>query len=252
MVTKLTYLFLFLNVSFVSAQIDSLALFDGKSLDGWIPKIRGEQAGDDSRATFRVVNEEIHVNYSNYESFEEQFGLLFYEESFGFYELSFEYRFLEGQIHDGPDWAFKNSGIMFHSESPYEMELNQDFPISLEAQLLGSKDEHQIRPTMNLCTPGTHVRMENVLKKEHCIYSEGPSFHDGQWVKVVLKVKPDLSVEHWVNGQLVMKYHNAVTGGGGVNKEMEGSNIELKQGYIALQSESHPVAFREIYIKVLE
>lgn len=31
-----------------------IALFDGESLDGWTPKIRGEQYGEDARRTFRV------------------------------------------------------------------------------------------------------------------------------------------------------------------------------------------------------
>jgi len=239
----------------VSAQVDSISLFNGESLEGWIPKIRGEALGNDSRSTFIIVDNEIHVDYSNYQSFEKRFGLLYYKAPFQYYELSFEYRFIGVQMHDGPQWAFKNSGIMFHSEKPSSIEKDQDFPISLEAQLLGSKDINQNRPTMNLCTPGTHVMIEDELRKEHCIYSNGPSIHDEKWVKVVLKVKPDLYIEHWVNGEMVMKYHHPVIGGEGVNKDIQtssNSNNLLNNGYIALQSESHPIAFREIYIKILE
>ena len=36
----------------------------------------------------------------------------------------------------GAGWAVRNNGLMLHSQDPKTMTLNQDFPISLEAQLL--------------------------------------------------------------------------------------------------------------------
>jgi hypothetical protein len=38
-------------------------LFNGKDLDGWIPKIRGEKLGDNYGNTFRVENGVLKVAY---------------------------------------------------------------------------------------------------------------------------------------------------------------------------------------------
>lgn len=244
MVSRLIPIFLFCLISnFGSAQIaeDWIPLFNGESLEGWQPKIRGQAFGKDSLNTFTVKDGAIVVNYDNYPSFEERFGHLFYELPFSAYVLDFEYKFFSDQVHDGPNWAFKNSGIMFHCQNPVGMDLNQDFPISLELQLLGSRNPSEDRPTMNLCTPGTTVDIDGNRITQHCINSSGPSISDDQWVKARLIVYPDQRIEHHINGSIVLSYQ----------KPQYDSKEPVKSGFIALQSESHPVAFRNIRIKEL-
>jgi hypothetical protein len=85
--------------------------------------------------------------------------------------ISTEYRFVGDQAKEGPDWAYRNSGIMVHGQTPESMLKDQDFPISIEVQLLGGKSNGTARTTCNVCTPGTHIVMNGKLEKNHCINS---------------------------------------------------------------------------------
>ena len=52
------------------------------------------------------------------------------------------------QVPGGPGWAFRNSGIMIDCESPGTMDKDQDFPASIEVQLLGGDTGE--RPTASV------------------------------------------------------------------------------------------------------
>ena len=74
-------------VSTVSIAEDSkseewIQLFNGKNLDGWIPKIRHHKAGENFGNTFRVEDGVMKVGYDAYDEFGERFGHLFYKNSF--------------------------------------------------------------------------------------------------------------------------------------------------------------------------
>ena len=56
------------------------------------------------------------------------------------------------------------------------MTKDQDFPNSIEVQLLGGKGEGK-RTTGNLCTPGTDVIMDGKLLKCHCLSSKSKTYH---------------------------------------------------------------------------
>jgi hypothetical protein len=228
-------------------------LFNGTDLTGWIPKIAGAEPGEDPWGTFRVEDGLLTVSYENYDAFEDRFGHLFYERPFSHYLLRVEYRFVGEQIHDGEAWAFKNSGVMFHSQSAESMLRDQDFPISLEVQFLGGNGVDE-RPTANLCTPGTHVRMDGVLVEEHCIPASAPTYHGEEWVTVDLLVRGDSRIAHIVEGDTVLTYSRPEIGGGvvhGFDEAQKEDGRALSQGYIALQSESHPIQFRQVLIREL-
>ena len=112
-------------------------LFNGKDLNDWMPKIRGYELNDNFGNTFRVANGMMQVGYEKYDKFNERFGHIFYKEKFSYYIIAVEYRFFGPQANEGPNWATRNSGIMLHCLDPKTMGKNQDFPISIEAQLLG-------------------------------------------------------------------------------------------------------------------
>ena len=131
-------------------------LFNGRNLKGWTAKITGYALGDNFGNTFRVKKGKLVVAYDQYEGFNNRFGHLFYKKPFTHYILAIEYRFTGTQVSGGPSWAYKNSGVMLHCQPPSTMTTNQDFPISLENQFLEG-DSTGIRPTCNLCTPGTEV-----------------------------------------------------------------------------------------------
>jgi hypothetical protein len=224
-----------------------ITLFNGKDLDGWTPKIRGYAFGENYGNTFRVADGLLQVGYDKYSEFNETFGHLFYKAKYSYYILSLDYRFAGEQSKGGPEWAIRNSGAMLHCQDPSTMHKDQDFPISIEVQLLGGNGKDE-RTTANLCTPGTNVVMDGKLITDHCISSSSKTFHGDQWVNVKILVLGDSLVRHFVNGEAVLEYESPQIGGGNVSP-MDSSFREgtmLREGYISLQSESHPVSFRNV------
>lgn len=215
-------------------------LFNGKNLDGWNIKIRGYDLNDNFGNTFRVEDGLLKVRYDQYENFGNRYGHIFYEKPFSHYHLVVEYRFVGEQVAGGPGWAYRNNGVMFHSQPPQTMGLNQDFPNSIEFQLLGA-DQGTERPNGSVCTPGTHVVIDGRLRTEHCISSGGPSHPGEQWVTAELIVHGDELVQHILNGEVVMEYSGTRLTDG----------APLTEGFIALQSESHPTDIRSVRIREL-
>jgi hypothetical protein len=225
-----------------------IALFNGRDLDGWVPKIAGYAPGVNFANTFRVQDGVLQVRYDGYEHFEEQFGHLFFETPFSHYRLVVEYRFVGAQAPGGPDWARRNSGVMVHAQDPATMTLHQDFPISVEVQLLGGLGEGP-RPTANVCTPGTEVTIDGAMATAHCIESSSPTFDGDQWVRSETVVMGDSLIMHLVNGDTVLRYRQPTVGGEVVHRHDPAVKIDgtrLASGFIALQSESHPVDFRVV------
>ncbi|WP_268123425.1 3-keto-disaccharide hydrolase [Roseivirga pacifica] len=231
-----------------------VSLFNGKDLTGWTPKITGYPAGENYGNTFRVEDGLLTVGYEKYARFENRFGHLFYEKPLSNYILRVEYRFIGEQATGGAAWATRNSGVMFHSQSPETMGEQQDFPISLEAQFLGGLGEGP-RPTGSLCTPGTHVDIDGKLEINHCITSTAKTYDGDQWVTMDIVARADGRIAHVIEGDTVMQYTNPVMGGGNVSNLQEGVMQEgkpLNSGYFALQSESHPIQFRKVLLKQLD
>lgn len=223
-------------------------LFNGKNLQGWDVKIRGYSAKDNFGNTFRVENGVMKVGYEKYDKFNERFGHMFYREKFSHYIIAVEYRFVGEQCPGGPNWATRNSGIMLHCQSAESMGKEQDFPISIEVQLLGGLGKGP-RTTANLCTPGTNVEMDGKLFTQHCINSKSKTYDGDQWVRVEVEVRGDQQIKHLIDGQVVLSYEKPQIGGGNVsghNEEVKKDGTLLKEGYISLQSESHPVEFRKV------
>jgi hypothetical protein len=123
-----------------------VSLFDGKTLDGWTPKIKGYELGDNFGDTFYVADGCIKVKYDKYDKFNQRYGHLFYKEKFGHYRIRVEYRFVGEQAKGGEGWALRNSGIMIHCQDPKTMGKDQEFPVSVEVQFLGGNGKDP-RPT---------------------------------------------------------------------------------------------------------
>jgi hypothetical protein len=227
---------------------DWIQLFNGKNLSGWTPKITGFDFGDNFGNTFRVANGVIRVSYEKYDKFGNHFGHLFYKDKFSRYVIAIEYRFVGDQAPEGPGWAFRNSGIMLHGQDPKTMGKDQDFPISIEVQLLGGRDTGE-RTTANLCTPGTNVVMDGKLVTTHCVNSKSKTMRGDQWVRVEAEVLGSDTIRHYVNGELVLQYDKPQIGGGNVSNfdpAVKQDGKLLTEGSISLQSESHPVEFRKV------
>ncbi len=223
-------------------------LFDGQTLNGWTPKITGYEYGDNHAETFRVQDGAITVSYDGYDGFDGDFGHLFYEEQFSHYIIAVEYRFMGDQVEGGPGWAFRNSGIMIHSPPGSSMLVDQNFPISIEVQLLGGNGTDD-RTTSNLCTPGTHVVMNGELETRHCISSTSKTYHGDQWVRAEVMVLGNTLISHRLEEEIVLEYEQPQIGGGSVDPFDPAFKVDgklLDSGYISLQSESHPVQFRKV------
>lgn len=228
---------------------DWVQLFDGKSLNGWLPKITGYELNDNFANTFRVENGVMKIAYDGYGgAFKERFGHIFYKQPFTHYIIGVEYRFTGDQCPGGPGWAARNSGIMIHCQTPQSMTKDQDFPISIEVQLLGGLGKGP-RPTANLCTPGTNVEIGGRLFTQHCLDSSSKTYDGDQWVRVEVEVLGAEAVRHLVEGKVVLSYQKPQIGGGNVSKHAPSAKQDgklLAGGYISLQSESHPVEFRKV------
>jgi hypothetical protein len=231
------------------------ALFNGKNIDGWIPKFYHHEVGDNYANTFRVVDGVIQVNYDDYEKFGERYGHLFYKEPFSSFHLKFEYRFTDQWMEDAPSYTYRNSGVMFHSQAPNTILKEQDWPISVEYQMLAEAKEGESRPTGNMCSPGTEVFYKGKMDPRHCINSSSDTYKWDEWVSAELIVYSDSLVIHKVNGEKVLEYTKPQIGGGvanGYDPDIKVDGKALKEGYIGLQAEGQGVEFRNIKIKELE
>ncbi|WP_028297767.1 3-keto-disaccharide hydrolase [Olivibacter sitiensis] len=225
-----------------------IELFNGKDLDDWTIKIRKHELGDNYANTFKVEDSLLKVSYEGYDAFDQQYGHIYYNKPFSHYLLRVEYRFVGDQANGGEGWAWRNSGAMLHCQSPASIALDQDFPISLEAQFLGGDGKAE-RPTGNLCTPGTEAFVGGQLYTEHCLNSSSKTYHGDRWVKADMLVLGDSIIRHIIEGDTVMTYTKPRIGGEGVNDfdpTYKEDGKQLNSGYIALQSESHPVQFRRV------
>lgn len=228
--------------------VEWIRLFNGKDLAGWTPKIRGHALGENFGNTFRVEDGLLKVAYDQYDQFSETFGHIFYHQKYSYYLLDLEYRFTGEQANGGPGWAIRNSGAMLHCQDPATISKDQDFPISIEVQLLGGNGKDE-RTTANLCTPGTNVMMDRKLITDHCVSSSSKTFHGDQWVNVRILVLGDSLIRHFANGENVLEYQQPQIGGGNVSDAdpaVKKDGMLLKEGFISLQSESHPVHFRKV------
>ena len=228
---------------------EPIQLFNGKDIDDWIPKIRYHEVGDNYANTFRVEDGILRVTYEDYEGeFAERYGHLAYKDPFSYYILRLEYRFVGEQIEGGPGWAWRNNGAMLHGQDPASMGIDQDYPISVEGQLLGGDGEHE-RPTSNVCTPGTHIVLNDELFTPHCQNSTSKTYHGDQWVTADFVVLGDSLIQHILEGEVVLEYTQPQIGGGNVDgfeSEVKQDGKLLSSGFIHLQSESHPTDFRKI------
>jgi hypothetical protein len=230
-------------------------LFNGKDLDDWVVKIHQHEVGDNYANTFRVVDEIIQVNYDDYDTFDNRYGHLFYKEPFSSFHLKFEYRFTDQWMEDAPSYTYRNSGVMFHSQDPNSILKDQDWPISVEYQMLAREVDGQARPTGNMCSPGTEIFYEGTLFPNHCLNSSSPTFEWNEWVKADLIVYNDSLIIHMVNGDTVLRYSKPHIGGAvanGFDPNVKIDGKALTSGYIGLQAEGQGVEFKEIKLRKLD
>ena len=223
-----------------------IQLFNGKDLTGWNIKISGFSLDSNYMDIFSVQDSILKVSFSKLDSFRGEFGHIFYNQKFSHYKLRVEYRFVGEQCPGGPEWAIRNSGAMLHAQSAESMGLDQDFPVCIEAQFLGGLGQGE-RTTANVCTPGTDIDINGQPVTDHCTNSSSKTYDGDQWVTVEMIVLGDSIIHHVIDGDTVLTYSRPRIG---PDMKPEGYPVPdgtlLKEGYIALQAESHNVEFRKV------
>jgi hypothetical protein len=144
---------------------------------------------------------------------------------------------------------------MFHSQDPKTILKEQDWPISVEYQILAEEKEGDPRPTGNMCSPGTDVIFNNEIDARHCIQSSSKTYKWDEWVSGELIVYKDSLITHIVNGVNVLQYSKPQIGGGvtnGFDPSIKIDKKPLTNGYIALQAEGQGIIFKNIKIKLLD
>ena len=237
---------------------DWIQMFNGKDLSDWDIKFAKHPLGENFNDTFRVEDGLLKVRYDKWTAFNGEFGHIFYKRPFNYYLVAAEYRFVGNQVAGAGAnlaWAKRNNGIMAHGQSAQSMGLNQDFPISLEVQLLGGLSDGKPRSTANLCSPGTNVHFGDSLITRHCINSTSKTYDGDQWVRVEFLALGDSIMKHIANGDTVLVYRKPEMGGGSANNTNPGVLVPGKPitgGSISLQAETAEIDFRKVEVLNLE
>lgn len=226
-----------------------VSLFNGKNLEGWTMKINGYKLGENFGNTFRVADDILSIRYDQYDSFRNKFGALYHNKKFSNYRLKVEYRFVGETTVGAPVWGYRDSGVQYHCQDPKSVGLNQPFPVCLEYNLHGGNGKDE-RPVGEICANGTTVEINGQKNTSFCTPAfVKRTFHGDQWVTLEIDVQ-GRQIKHFVNGEEIIHFenprYNAVHELG--KKFITGNDATVKDGYISLQSNSHPIDFRKIEI----
>ena len=96
--------------------------------------------------------------------------------------------------------------------------------------------------------------MNSEKVKNHCARSNSDTYENDDWVQAEIIVYSDSIAHHIINGEKVITYTNLrIADDGRLPKNMiHKKNEKLSEGYISIQSESHPIKFKNIRIKSLD
>ena len=227
-----------------------VSLFNGKDLTHWKLKIAGYPLQENYGHTFRVADNMLSTRYNEYDSFNGRFGSIFYDKKFTNYRLRVEYRFVGDLTKGAPVWGYKDGGIQYHCQAPETMGLNQAFPVCLEYNILGQKDSGEERATGEICASGIYVEVNGKRNTSYCTPPTIKKSYTGdQWVTAEIDVR-DGKITHFVNGEKVLEFQNPrydSSHAEGIKFIKAGKDL-VRDGYISLQSNSHPMDFRKIEI----
>jgi len=223
-------------------------IFNGHDLNDWTVKINKYPLGENFGNTFRVENGILKIRYDQYgDDFDERFGAIYFNKELRDYRLKVDYRFVGETAPGGPEWGFRDSGVQFHCQSPRSIKIDQPFPVSMEYNLHGG-DGTNDRPVGEICANGIKVKIDGETNSSYCTPAKvKKTFHGDQWVSLEINVK-DGVIKHYCNGEEIMVYSNPVFDAEhDLGKQfIKDGDAMVTGGYISLQSNSHPIDFRNI------
>lgn len=189
---------------------EKIALFNGKSFEGWTKVIKAEKDADPDK-TWKIEDGIIKCSGT-------PFGYLRTQQSYADYKLHVEYRWADTTTKS------PNSGIFVFTTGPDNFFL----PKAIEAQLkMGSAGDWVMLSTATL--NGLENKGTKSVKRQAAEGSEKPR---GEWNSVDVTVKGK-TVEVSVNGVLMNK----------------GVDVYTDAGQICLQSEGGAIDFRVVTIE---
>ncbi len=228
------------------------SIFNGKDLAGWTMKIKGHPLGENFGNTFRVVDSLLSVRYDAYgDNFDTRFGALYFNKKLSNFRLKVEYRFVGETAPGAPEWGYRDSGIQFLGQAPETIKIDQPFPICLEYNLHGGNGTDE-RPNGEICANGMFVEINGEKNSSYCTSpSVSRTFHGDQWVTLEIEVNQG-QIIHYVNGEEILRYTNPTYDPENevAKTLMADGDTKVKEGYISLQSNSHPIDFRKIELMV--
>jgi hypothetical protein len=226
-------------------------IFNGQDLTGWVPLIKKSAFNVNYQNTFRAdpANQIIRVTYEDYPDtdFDGRYGMLYYDKYLTDYRVRLTYRFREPQAQNPSQWGKNNTGLMLFGIDPRDVMGDPDFPPAIEIQLLGTPSTGGTN-NANLCQPGgmwvSKLFGENNGSGNGCKASKsGPAPTAGEWVTIEAEVL--------VSGETKIYQHpETITPVLSISGPMY-NNQPVLGGYMAIQSESQPVEFKDIELKEL-
>jgi len=236
-------------------------IFNGQDLTGWYPLIHKSAYKVDTYNTYRAdaATGVIKVTYQDYPGgdFDSRCGLLYYDKFLTNYRVRVTYRFVEPQAANPVGWGKNNTGLMIFGIDPATVTGDPLFPPAIEIQLLGTPSSGGTN-NANLCMPGgMTVNMLHGLTTPNgnCHDSKsGPARAANEWVTIEAEVN--------VTGDTKVFQH-ALPDATPAAKDLalmtpiltiSGPMYQgqpVTGGYLALQSESQPLEFKDIELKEL-
>lgn len=221
-------------------------IFNGQDLTGWIPLIHKSPKNENTYNTFRAdpVNQVLKVSYDDYpndRNFDGRCGLLYYDKELTNYRVRMTYRFVEPQATNPVSWGKNNSGLMIFGIHPSEVMGDPEFPPIIELQLLGTNSGGG-STNINLCP----LNGMSMMQGQGSCGNNGtgvPAPPADQWVTVEAEVS--------VDGETKVYQHPNLTEAVLTISGPRYQNQAVTSGYLALQSESQPLEFKDIELKEL-
>lgn len=224
---KKATILLFAAASCALHAAEPIALFNGKSLDGWYADIPAADGKENKNPSF-TIRDGLLVSLGS------PGGHLITEKEFSNYSLTVEYRF---SAKPG------NCGVLVHASKPRA--LNNMFPQSIEVQMQSGSagdfwciQENIEVPDMEKRRPHKEGQKFGGAKEDArqiLNLTNGSEKPVGEWNTMTIEAKGSEIIVH-VNGDLVN----------------HGTNATATKGKIALQAEGSEVEFRKVELTPLD